>query len=161
MRPSSKFDLNQRIRAQGIYLLPNIFTTAALFAGFFAVVQAMNLGFLVAVWPMFLWMKSAPGFESVLVVSIVAGVLMAMVGGAGPVMFTEMFPTRLRSTPIGIGYNVSAAIFGGFAPFICTWLVQQTGDPIAPTWFLLFCAAASFLTVLGLRDRTNVPADEL
>ncbi len=31
-----------RIRRRGIYLLPNLFTTAALFAGFWAIVQAMN-----------------------------------------------------------------------------------------------------------------------
>ncbi len=30
------------LRARGIYLLPNLFTSAALFAGFFAIVQAMN-----------------------------------------------------------------------------------------------------------------------
>lgn len=31
-----------RPRRRGIYLLPNLFTTAALFAGFYAIVQAMN-----------------------------------------------------------------------------------------------------------------------
>ncbi len=31
-----------RIRRRGIFLLPNLFTTAALFAGFYAIVQAMN-----------------------------------------------------------------------------------------------------------------------
>ncbi len=39
-------DLNQRkpmsIRRRGIYLLPNLFTTAALFSGFYAIVQSMN-----------------------------------------------------------------------------------------------------------------------
>jgi CDP-diacylglycerol--serine O-phosphatidyltransferase len=39
-------DLNTRkpidLRKRGIYLLPNLFTTAALFAGFYAIVQAMN-----------------------------------------------------------------------------------------------------------------------
>lgn len=30
------------LRERGIYLLPNLFTTAALFAGFYAIVQAMN-----------------------------------------------------------------------------------------------------------------------
>ena len=29
-------------RRRGIYLLPNLFTTAALFAGFYAIVAAMN-----------------------------------------------------------------------------------------------------------------------
>jgi CDP-diacylglycerol--serine O-phosphatidyltransferase len=31
-----------KMRRRGIYLLPNLFTTAALFAGFYAIVQAMN-----------------------------------------------------------------------------------------------------------------------
>src|ERR1022692_1210187 len=30
------------LRRRGIYLLPNLFTTGALFAGFYAIVQAMN-----------------------------------------------------------------------------------------------------------------------
>jgi CDP-diacylglycerol--serine O-phosphatidyltransferase len=35
----------ERARKRGIYLLPNLFTTLALFAGFFAIVQGMNLRF--------------------------------------------------------------------------------------------------------------------
>lgn len=34
--------LNPALRERSIYLLPNLFTTAALFAGFYAIVQAMN-----------------------------------------------------------------------------------------------------------------------
>jgi len=37
--------LKNRIRRRGIYILPNLFTLAALFAGFYAIVQAMNLNF--------------------------------------------------------------------------------------------------------------------
>src|SRR6185295_16585713 len=37
--------LNTEIRRRGIYLLPNIFTTAALFTGFYAIVMAMNQRF--------------------------------------------------------------------------------------------------------------------
>ncbi|MCX8017186.1 MAG: CDP-diacylglycerol--serine O-phosphatidyltransferase [Rhodocyclaceae bacterium] len=33
---------NPELRRRGIYILPNLFTTAALFSGFFAIVQAMN-----------------------------------------------------------------------------------------------------------------------
>lgn len=36
---------NPELRRRGIYLLPNSFTTAALFAGFYAIVQAMNGAF--------------------------------------------------------------------------------------------------------------------
>ncbi len=34
-----------RVRRRGIYLLPNLFTTGALFAGFYAIVQAMDARF--------------------------------------------------------------------------------------------------------------------
>ena len=37
-----------RPRGKGIYLLPNAFTTAALFSGFFAIVNAMNHQFEIA-----------------------------------------------------------------------------------------------------------------
>jgi CDP-diacylglycerol---serine O-phosphatidyltransferase len=41
LRPRKKL-INPDVRRRGIYILPNLFTTAALFAGFFAIVQAMN-----------------------------------------------------------------------------------------------------------------------
>lgn len=34
--------VSAELRRRGIYLLPNLFTTAALFAGFYAIVQSMN-----------------------------------------------------------------------------------------------------------------------
>jgi CDP-diacylglycerol--serine O-phosphatidyltransferase len=42
---AAKPRLRSEIRRRGIYLLPNLFTTAALFAGFYAIVQAMNQRF--------------------------------------------------------------------------------------------------------------------
>ena len=43
--PPERIVLKTRLRRRGIYLLPNLFTTAALFAGFYAIVQAMNGNF--------------------------------------------------------------------------------------------------------------------
>jgi len=40
--------LDPEVRRRGIYLLPNLFTTAALFAGFFSIVQAMDGRFEIA-----------------------------------------------------------------------------------------------------------------
>lgn len=42
-----EFDIRKslNLRRRGIYLLPNLFTTGALFAGFYAIVQAMNVRF--------------------------------------------------------------------------------------------------------------------
>jgi CDP-diacylglycerol--serine O-phosphatidyltransferase len=48
--------MNPELRRRGIYILPNLFTTAALFAGFFAIVQAMNGRFEVAAVAIFVAM---------------------------------------------------------------------------------------------------------
>ena len=45
-----------RPRHRGIYLLPNAFTTAALFCGFYAIVMAMNQKFEHAAWAIFIAM---------------------------------------------------------------------------------------------------------
>ena len=44
-RPANGTTEQEGLRARGIYLLPNLFTSAALFAGFYAIVQAMNANF--------------------------------------------------------------------------------------------------------------------
>ena len=52
-----KFDAaGNPVRPRGIYLLPNAFTTAALFCGFYAIVQAMNQRFEYAAWAIFVAM---------------------------------------------------------------------------------------------------------
>lgn len=55
LRPRKSL-MNPEIRRRGIYILPNLFTTAALFAGFFAIVQAMNQRFEVAAVAIFVAM---------------------------------------------------------------------------------------------------------
>lgn len=47
---------NPELRRRGIYILPNLFTTAALFSGFFAIVQAMNGKFEIAAVAIFVAM---------------------------------------------------------------------------------------------------------
>lgn len=48
--------MNPELRRRGIYILPNLLTTAALFAGFYAIVQAMNQRFELAAVAIFIAM---------------------------------------------------------------------------------------------------------
>jgi MHS family proline/betaine transporter-like MFS transporter len=161
-----KVDLKLALAATAIGTVVRAFLTP--FFGYLSdrvgrkpIIQSLNFAFLALAYPLFLWMMDDPGFVSLLGTSFIAGILAAMVAGAGPVMLSEMFPTRLRSTPIGIGYNLSVAIFGGFGPFICTYLIRQTGQSVAPAYFLLVCSLVSMLCVAQLKDRTTIPLDEL
>ena len=46
-------------------------------------------------------------------------------------------------------------LFGGFAPFFVTWLIQVTGVPVAPAFYVMFGAAAGLLAALFLKERAR------
>jgi hypothetical protein len=43
----------------------------------------------------------------------------------------EQFPVETRTVGVALAFSISPMIFGGFAPFIATWLIAQTGDPLS------------------------------
>ena len=55
------------------------------------------------------------------------------------------------------GYSFAVAIFGGFAPFIATWLIARTGDPLAPSYYLMAAAAITLVVVLRLEETARAP----
>ena len=75
------------------------------------------------------------------------------------VMIPELFPREVRATGIALTYVVSASFFGGFSPFIASWLVAQTGNPLAPAWYVAAACAISLVPVIWLRDRTGEALD--
>jgi MFS transporter, MHS family, proline/betaine transporter len=46
-------------------------------------------------------------------------------------------------------------IFGGFAQFFVTWLIEVTGSPIAPSFYVIFGAALGVLAAFFLVDRAE------
>jgi len=104
-------------------------------------------------YPLFSLMAGGGGLAMVLPIQILFGILLALYSGAGPAAIAEIFPTHLRSTWMSSGYALAVAIFGGFAPFIATWLIQTTGSPVAPTYlYLLPSAVISFLVISSLKE---------
>ena len=70
---------------------------------------------------------------------------------------TEIIPTRVRYTSMSFGYNTSVAIFGGFAPFIATWLVRGTGLSYSPGFYLIAAALVTGIAVLRCRETAFEP----
>ncbi|TSH89400.1 CDP-diacylglycerol--serine O-phosphatidyltransferase [Verticiella sediminum] len=125
----------QERRRRGIYLLPNAFTTAALFAGFYAIVQAMN-----------------NQFEAAAIAIFVAMVLDGMDGRVA----------RLTNTQSAFGEqydSLSDMIAFGVAPALVmyVWILNTLGRW---GWLAAFvyvaCAAlrlARFNTNIGVVDK--------
>ncbi|AHB05682.2 MULTISPECIES: MFS transporter [Pandoraea] len=107
---------------------------------------------LILVYPMFHYLDAHPTFGSLMVFQIVLGLLMTTYFGALPALLTELFPVQVRTTGLSLGYNIAATVFGGFAPFIITWLIGATGNKLAPSFYLIFAAVISIAALLRSRS---------
>jgi MHS family proline/betaine transporter-like MFS transporter len=109
---------------------------------------------LVLAFPLFLYLNQNPTQNGLLVVQIVANVLVAMNIGVITAVLAEMFPTSVRFSALSISYAVSTIVFGGFAPFISTFLVKVTADPLAPAYFMMGTAVISLVATVYTRLRS-------
>jgi MHS family proline/betaine transporter-like MFS transporter len=64
-----------------------------------------------------------------------------------------VFSARRRGIGLSTGYALGIAAFGGFAPFINTWLVAKTGDPRSPGLYLALTAIVTISALLAARRR--------
>ncbi|MFM0349917.1 MFS transporter [Paraburkholderia sp. RL17-347-BIC-D] len=107
---------------------------------------------IVAVYPAFMIINASPTVPVLL--SVVAGlaVLVAFTAVPNIVMLPEMFPREIRATGMSIVYCLGVSIFGGFAQFFATWLIQISGSNLAPAWYLIGCGVVSLLPLPFMRE---------
>ncbi|KIG02123.1 MFS transporter [Caballeronia concitans] len=96
-----------------------------------------------AIYPMFAWLQASPTVMSLVVLQAAAGILKAGYSGPMPALMSEIFPTRVRSTGLSIGYALGVTLFGGFAPTIVEAFIHVTGDKLAPSYYVLLAAVLS------------------
>lgn len=86
-------------------------------------------------------------FGFVLAVALMAGGIVAA--------NVELIPSAVRCTGLAFAYNASIGFFGGTTPLISAWLINSTGDPISPAYWVAGAGAVSLLTVIFLIPETK------
>ncbi len=113
-------------------------------------------GYVVLSFPL-LMMASSGSVALAFLAQLVMIVFLSFFSGPCPAAYSELFPTRVRYTALSVGYNTAVAIFGGFAPFICTWLIRTTGSALAPGYYMVAAALISFIVILRIRETAFEP----
>ena len=103
----------------------------------------------VLIYPGFLILNSYPSLSTLLLVEAILAILNATGGATVIITLAEIFPAEVRATGMSLVYALGVAIFGGFGQFIVTWLIQASGSPIAPAWYVMTCA---LVTIAALRS---------
>jgi MHS family proline/betaine transporter-like MFS transporter len=78
-----------------------------------------------------------------------------MVFGPFGAMMVELFPARIRMSALSIGYNIGFAVFGGTAPFVATYLIETTGNKLAPSFYLIAASIISLIVFFVIRETYN------
>jgi MFS family permease len=105
---------------------------------------ACTLGALFTAYPVMSWLVAAPSFARLLSVELWLSFIYASYNGAMVVYLTEIMPEDVRISGFSLAYSLATAIFGGFTPAICTWLIHITGNRAAPGLWLSAAAALGF-----------------
>src|SRR5260221_1351073 len=78
------------------------------------------------------WLVAAPTLNRMLLVELWLSFLYGGYNGAMVVALTEVMPIDVRTVGFSLAYSLATALFGGFTPAVCTWLIEVTGDKAAP-----------------------------
>jgi MHS family proline/betaine transporter-like MFS transporter len=113
--------------------------------------------FILLPYPLFEFLLSQPPFAQVASAQCLLSVAIAIFSGPGPAAISEIFPTHARSSGMSTGYSLSVALFGGFAPYVATWLIATTGHPVTPAFYVMAAAAITAGVILKLRETAHEP----
>ena len=102
------------------------------------------------------FLMSSPWLWLAVLGNVLLGVPVDLCLGTVFAVFAELLGTRVRYTGIALGFNLSQMLLGGTAPYLSTWLINSTGQALAPAWFYLACALISLCTALTLRETKGI-----
>jgi MFS family permease len=117
------------------------------------ILYACTIVALLTAYPALVWLVRAPSFTRLLIVELWLSVLYASYNGAMAVYLTEIMPVEVRTAGFSLAYSLATAIFGGFTPAICTYLIHVTGNRAVPGVWLSFAAVCGLSAALMLSTK--------
>ena len=108
---------------------------------------------LLTAYPALLWLAAGPSFGKLLTVELWLSFIFGSYNGAMVVYLTELMPPDVRASGFSLAYSLATAIFGGFTPAICTYLIQETGNKAMPGVWLSFAAVCGLVATLASMRR--------
>jgi MFS transporter, MHS family, proline/betaine transporter len=134
------------------------YTVATLFFGYLSdkinkryIIIFGTAGILLTAYPFILSLKiGASSF--ILVMSILLGILIGMTEGTLNPLVAESFPTNIRVTSVAFCWNFTSVAFGGIAPIISMWLIENSGGIDTVAYYLMtVCTITIIITLYTLR----------
>ena len=112
------------------------------------ILLACTVLMIITAYPVMLWLVAQPSFSRLLAVELWLSFLFGSYNGAMVVFLTEIMPVEVRTTGFALAYSLATAIFGGFTPALCTYVIHVTGNRAIPGIWLSIAAACGLIASL-------------
>ncbi|MGI5350426.1 MFS transporter [Streptomyces sp. CA-250714] len=113
-------------------------------------------GFAVLTIPVFVLFQQG-SFAAVIVGLLLLGAPLVCLLGTMSATLPALFPTEVRYGSLSVGYNVSTSLFGGTAPMVMAYLVDSTGDKLAPAYYASGAAVLGIIAVAFMKETAQQP----
>ena len=100
-------------------------------------------------YPAMLWLVSEPSTARLLIVELWFSIFFGVYNGAMIPHLAEIMPPEIRTSGFSLAFSLATAIFGGFTPAICTYLIHETGNRATPALWLSFAALCGLVAALA------------
>src|SRR5579863_8851431 len=104
---------------------------------------------IVTAYPAMLWLVSDPSTARLLIVELWLSMFFGVYNGAMIPHLAEIMPPEIRTSGFSLAFSLATAIFGGFTPAICTYLIHETGNRAMPALWLSFAAVCGLVAALA------------
>jgi MFS transporter, MHS family, citrate/tricarballylate:H+ symporter len=116
---------------------------------------------LITAYPTMLWLVHNPSFARLLTVELWFSFIYGSYNGAMVVFLTEIMPIDVRTSGFALAYSMATAIFGGFTPALCTYLIHISGNRAVPGLWLSFAAACGLVATIFAKPQIMATTAEL
>ncbi|MER7399747.1 MFS transporter, partial [Streptomyces sp. NPDC000151] len=117
------------------------------------------VGLLVWAIPMFLLIDTA-SLVWLAVGTFIASCFLSIMYGPQAALFAELFSAEMRYTGASLGYQISAVLGGGLAPFVMVLLLEASGTSMAVSGYIMLLAVIALGSIAVLAKRARRAAAE-
>ncbi len=118
------------------------------------------VGFIVITIPAFM-LLSTMNFFVILIVELVMCLMLCINDGTLASYLNETFPTDVRYSGFALSFNCANAFFGGSASYISFWLIDLTGNNIAPAFYMVVISIIALIAMIMSHEHTGKDLSEI
>lgn len=97
----------------------------------------------------------------VLATVIGLGIIWAPTTAVLGTMFSEIFKSNVRYTGITLGYQIGAALAGGTAPLVATFLLKEFDHSyVSIALYIIFTGVVSLLAIIAVSEAAGKQLDD-